>query len=106
MKMKINIKEIEFEYVPGKVGTGEFNFHDQLRIKKAFETELARLFLDASNENIFSSDLLKNNHFTLKSHEYTNFTKEIDGGEFSFSTGPTISNVGKNLANSIYSNLI
>ena len=33
----------------------EFSFHDQIRIKKAFERELTRLFLDTKNDNRDSS---------------------------------------------------
>lgn len=118
MKIKINIDEIEFEGVTAQGGKGgsttiEFSFHDQIRIKKAFERELTRLFLDTKNDKNrdfpIGSMLNKNKKkffFTSKNYGNINLIKEIDGGEFSFSDrGRNPSELGKRLANSIYSSL-
>jgi hypothetical protein len=115
MKIQINIDEIEFEGMPAqgeKRGsrTIKFNFHDQLRIKKAFERELTRLFSDTKNnknkdfpiESIFTNNFF----FMSKNYGNINLIKEIDGGKFSLSaTDKNPSQIGKRLAESIYSNL-
>jgi hypothetical protein len=107
MRINVFIDEIEFEE-----GI-EFNFHDRVRIKKAFKRELARLFLDTKNDNNgdFSiSNMLNNNNneifIRLKSSGNTKFIKEIESGQFYLSFGDiNPSQVGKTLAKSIYSSL-
>jgi len=108
MRINVFIDEIEFE----EGAEIEYNFHDQIRIKKAFERELSRLFLDTTNNNNRDFSILnivnKNNKniFTFKNSESINSLREIDGGEFSLFTGNrSPSSVGKSLAKSIYSSL-
>ncbi len=116
MKIKINVDEIEFEYV-GKGGGGGvsggigFTFHNQMRIKKAFERELTILLLETKpdDRDSFIGGMLTNHDIFFKSNSSTNinFVKEIDGEEFIFPAegdrDPSM--VGKGLAKSIYSSL-
>jgi len=110
MRINVFIDEIEFEQEEGL----EFNFYDQVRIKKAFETELSKLLLDTKNDGNqdFSVYKILNNinnnkfFFTAKYSGNLNFIKEIDGGEFSLlSEHNNPYQVGKRLAKSIYSSL-
>src|SRR5688572_15739515 len=101
MRINVFIDEIEFE------GGGiEFNFHDQIKVKNAFERELTRLFMDEKvNEksSIIGQTVGKQDKFSLS----TLSIKDIDGGELSIVSGQKRNpyNVGKDLANSIYSTL-
>ena len=85
MRINVFIDEIEFEE-----GI-EFTFHDQIRIKKTFERELARLFLDTKNDNNNSNfsilSILNNNMKFFLENSEINFIKEIDGGEITLSVG-------------------
>ena len=116
MKIKINVDEIEFEHVGGggRVGvSGEigFTFHNQMRIKKAFERELTILLLETKTDDrdSFIGSMLRNDDIFFKSNSSgnINFVKEIDGEEFILPAGrdrdPSM--VGKGLAKSIYSSL-
>jgi hypothetical protein len=115
MRITINIEEIELERVveQGRNGgsrTMKFTFHDQIKIKKSFERELSRLFLDTKNDkngDFSIESIFKNKSFFMsKNKENVNFIKEIDGGEISLPAGYTNpSELGKRLANSIYPSL-
>ena len=101
MRINVFIDEIEFE------GEGiAFNFHDQLKVKNAFERELTRLFMDEKvNEksSIVGQIVGKQDKFSLS----TLSIKDIDGGELAVASGQKRNPyyVGKDLANSIYSTL-
>ncbi|MGH9980757.1 MAG: hypothetical protein ACRD6U_04285 [Nitrososphaeraceae archaeon] len=114
MKIKINVDEIEFEYVGkggGVSGVIGFTFHNQMRIKKAFERELTILLLETKpdDRDSFIGGMLTNHDIFFKSNSSTNinFVKEIDGEEFIFPAegDQDPSMVGKGLAKSIYSSL-
>ena len=85
------------------------------RVKKAFERELTRLFMDEKLNNkssIIGQIVVKHEEFsfTEKKDSLTLSTislKDIDGGELSIGSGQKRNpyNVGKDLANSIYSTL-
>lgn len=101
MRINVFIDEIEFEE-----GI-KFTFHDQIRIKKIFERELVRLFLDTKNDNNNSNfsilSILNNNEVYSRN---LNFIKELDGGEITLSVGDKNPyELSKRLAKSIYSSL-
>ena len=113
LKIIVNINEIEFENFLENTGMRNkallSNFHGQIQIKKAFETELKRLFLNNKGEegmkNLFGSRTM-NHNLASNNFKETGFIEELEGEQLSLSHSDiTPAHIGRVLAKSIYSSL-